>query len=200
MSTFIVSLISLAAGSVGTWLATSSLKVFQPVLVEFLQRKSIEYIARMRLPVFTKRRLGGDWHHVWYAKGSRNWKDQNRCRVTLYSLGPHAAGIWEDSGSRWFVTAKLGGDNLVMGEWKELKTNGYRGSWMGRLSLKGQSIGGLYLGNSDREPQFGVGEWIWWRVGTAMPVLPVPHVQMAMRDMPISPHAESAPSEADQDN
>src|SRR5262249_23294551 len=147
-------------GSLATWLITSLLKVFQPVLVDSLQKKTVEILARCKLPAFTRHRLGGDWHHIWYAKDSKNWPNVNRSRITIYSIGRHAAGLWSYRGSRWVVTARVGPDNLIEGTWRELKRNGYRGSWMGRLSLTGDYIGGLYLGNSDREPQFGVGEWI----------------------------------------
>jgi len=168
-------------GSLVTLFGTSLLRAFQPVLVDRIQQTLVQHVARLRLKLFSRHRLGGDWHHAWYASGSSNWSDENRSRVTLYALGRFAAGVWEYSNSRWLVTLQLGDDNLILGTWKELKPHGYRGSWMGRLSLKGNEISGLYLGNSDRVPQYGVGEWIWWRVGTTRPIPPLPIIQLAVR-------------------
>jgi hypothetical protein len=145
------------------------------------QQKIVELLARSKFKWLTTGPLGGDWNHVWYAKDSSNWSNENRCRVMMYSLGKFAAGIWEQKKSRFLVTARLGEDNLVTGTWRELKPNGYRGSWIASLSLTKQYMSGMYLGNSDREPNYGVGEWIWWRFGQSKPKLPVLRIQVAER-------------------
>lgn len=188
MYSILISLTSFIAGIIGTLL----FKALQPIASDIAQRRLVEIIARAPLKILMRGRLGGEWNHCWYAAGSRNWKTENRCRVTMYALGPYAAGIWEDAGSRWFVSMEIGGDNLITGVWREMKTQGYRGTLMGRYSITGHDIGAMYLGNSERTPSFGVGEWIWWRKGRSQPDLPVPHVQLATRGTELSSADDAA--------
>ncbi|MDB5615953.1 hypothetical protein [Tardiphaga sp.] len=156
-------------------------KAVAPLLTEAIQDSVLRFLAKLKTKVGTGSGLGGEWHSVWYAD-SKNWPHENVCRVTLRSMGNRALGIYEYKGKRWKVTASLGKDNIVSGTWNEINSSGYRGTWIGKLSLKGENITALYLGNSDQAPNFGAGEWTWWRVGTSKPNFPVPLVQLATRE------------------
>src|SRR6185437_10502089 len=128
----------------------------------------------------TNSRLGGNWNHTWYAKGSASWPDENNCSVTLSMIGKRFAGLYIYRDKSWVVEGALGPDNIVTGTWRELSANGYRGTWIGKVDLSLQAIVGWYLGTSSRG-HTGVGEWIWWRENGSRPQLPEPLLQPAPR-------------------
>ena len=154
-------------------------KAISPPTVDFLQRKAAIWAAKRKWKLGTRHSVGGDWNHVWYAKGSSQWPDQNECEVTLRAIRNHFAGIYLYADKQWLLTGKLGGDRVIIGEWRDLSSTGYRGNWLARLDLTGTQITGWYLGTSNRDPSVGVGEWIWWRKGTPRPMLPKVLIQRA---------------------
>lgn len=155
-------------------------RTITPPIIDWLQLQLAQLAAKRRWHIAFRSRLGGNWHHAWYAKGSTTWPDENLCFVSLCAVGRHAAGIYVYREQAWLVTASVDKDHIVTGVWRELSTGGYRGTWLGKADLNHFTITGWYLGTSERSPT-GVGEWIWWREGKTRPPLPTPLVQPAPR-------------------
>src|SRR4051794_12634265 len=112
-------------------------RTISPPTIGYFQQKLAVWAARRKWKLGTSHGLGGDWTHVWYAKGSAYWPNENRCEVTLRSFRSRFAGIYLYDGKQWLVTGKLGDDRIVAGEWYDLSPGGYRGNWLGKVDLNG---------------------------------------------------------------
>jgi hypothetical protein len=172
MSKIVISIISFFVGVV--------LRTLAPLAVDWVQARVVAFAVQRKWRLGSRSRLGGDWHHVWYAKDSPTWPDENQCVIALSAIGRRFAGVYNYMERDWLVEGVLGADNIVTGTWRELSANKYRGTWIGKVDLNLQTIAGWYLGTSNRGPT-GVGEWIWWRDGAIRPPLPEPLVQPAPR-------------------
>ena len=167
--------------AVATYLLGIFSRTAAPLIADRVQLFLARRAAAWRWGLGIRSRLGGGWHHTWYAEGSSDWPNENQCFVTLNAVGRHVAGVYTYQNRNWYVYGSLHADRVVTGTWGEIGPGGYRGTWIGQVDLNFKKITGWYLGTSNREPAVGAGEWLWWRQGHDEPPLPKYLVQVAPR-------------------
>jgi hypothetical protein len=69
-------------------------RVISPPLSDWAQARVVRFVAKRQWKIGMISRSAGNWNHVWYAKGSVNWPDENNCFVTLSMIGKRFAGFY----------------------------------------------------------------------------------------------------------
>src|SRR5687768_17525142 len=89
--------------SILTYLLGIFSRTAAPLVADRVQLFLARRLAASGWHVGIRSRLGGDWNHIWYAEGSGDWPNENRCSVTLTAVGRHVAGVYTYQGRSWYV-------------------------------------------------------------------------------------------------